>query len=149
MYYQHPTPDPSFSSLREQMRLDTRVQCKECGEYFLPAIIITDGSPKNEFQMICRSQTLREVSVMMSSKYHLRVLMMKEENIMINGDQAAWRNDVDANLLKERPSLFTNFLQYTPAPLMLDFISKKNLEEREPVYGAWMPKEHVSYQEMY
>jgi hypothetical protein len=147
-YYQNPAPDPKFASLKQQRSLDTRVKCKDCGNYFLPAIVITDGAPKNEYQMICRNQTLLEVTVFMQKEFNLRVLTMRKENVLINPDnpsKAAWRNDIDAAKLKLRPGLFTNMLQYTPAPLMLDFISRKNLEKEEPVYGAWLKRENVQY----
>jgi len=149
-YYMNPTPDPRFKSKQEQYALDTRVQCKECNDYFLPALIVTDGSPKNECQLICRSQTMREVVVFMQESYSLRVLTMKKENILTHPEdpnKRAWRNDVDARLLKTRQTLFTNFLQYTPAPNILNFITRKNLTLQEPMYGAWMPKEHVKYYE--
>jgi hypothetical protein len=146
-YYLHPVPDPFYKTKQEQYALDTRVKCKECGEYFLPALIISDGTPKNETQMICRGQTMREVTVMMQVKFKLKVLTMKKENILedLKMKKRAWRNDIDSNLLKQSPGLYANFLQYTPAPLMLDFISRKNLELAEPVYGAWLNKENVQY----
>lgn len=147
-YYMNPAPDPKFKSRNDQRALDTRVKCKDCGSYFLPALIITDGAPKNEFQMICRSQTLLETTVFMQREFKLKVLTMRKENIISHPNdptKAGWRNDVDAAKLKLRPALLTNMLQYTPAPLMLDFISRKNLELNEPVYGSWLNKNNVKY----
>jgi len=149
-YYQHPTPDPVFKNAQEQYAMDTRVQCKECNDYFLPALIVSDGSPKVEHQMICRMQTVREVGVFMKSQYKLDVLVYKKENILVQPEtqKRAWRNDVDAKLLKSRQGLFTNFLQYTPAPLMLNFLGRKNLELQEPLYGVWKKPEEVQYIDM-
>jgi len=147
-YYQNPTPDPTYKSRRLQYQLDTRVMCVECKVFFLPALIISDGTPRNEHQMICRSQTIREVCVFMRETTRIDVLWMKNENILddVRDDGTAvraWRNDVDAKVLKKRPGLFSNMLQYTPANLMLDFISRKNLEKEEPLFGAWVPKQHI------
>jgi hypothetical protein len=150
-YYQHPVLDKKFKNLNEQRLLDTRVKCKECGSYFLPALIVSDGAPKNEYQMVCRSQTIGEIIVFMQTEFKLKVLTMKRENIMKHPEdekKAAWRNDIDSSKLKLRPALYANLLQYTPAPLMLDFISRKNLEVEEPLYGAWLKKENVNYYEM-
>jgi hypothetical protein len=150
-YYMHPIPDPQFKDEKEQRALDTRVKCKDCGSYFLPALIITDGNPKNEFQMICRSQTLLEITMFMREEFNIKVLTMKEENIIshpILPNKAAWRNDIDGAKLKIRPALYANLLQYTPAPLMLDFISRRNLTIPEPVYGAWCKKESIRYYSM-
>jgi hypothetical protein len=150
-YYMHPTPDETFKNENEQRSLDTRVQCKECGSYFLPALIITDGNPRNEYQMICRSQTLREVTVFMQQEFKLRVLTLDKNNILphpTNAKKAGWRNDIDSSKLKLRPALFANVLQYTPAPLMLDFLSRKNLVEKEPIFGAWCNKDAVTYYDL-
>jgi len=149
-YYMNPTPDPRFKSRAEQYATDTRVQCKECKAYFLPALIVTDGSPKNECQMICRSQTIREVAVFMQTDFKLKTLYLKKENVLecpADKSKRAWRNDVDAKLLKKKPGLFTNFLQYTPANNILNFITRRNLQLEEPLYGAWLPETAVRYYE--
>jgi hypothetical protein len=145
-YYMHPTRDPMYNTIREQHFMDTRVQCVECDTFFLPALIIADGTPRQEHQMICRAQTLREIQIYMKQEYKLNVLYSCKENILTNeSGKSAWRNDINSWLLKPRPGLFSNFLQYTPAPLMLDFLSGKNLRVDEPVYGVWMEPKHIQY----
>jgi hypothetical protein len=148
-YYQNPIPDPKFISRNQQYSLDTRVMCIECNTYFLPALIVSDGSPKVEHQMICRMQTVREVAVYMKMEFKIQVLMYNENNVLKRKqkgkEERAWRNDVDAAKLKQKQGLFTNFLQYTPAPLMLDFLSRKNLELEEPLYGVWKNPQEVQY----
>ena len=151
-YYMNPVPDPKFKNRKEQHATDTRVKCVECGDFFLPALIIADGSPRVEHQMICRMQTVREVGVYMRASFQLDVLMYRKDNIMEkleNGKSwRSWRNDVNIANLKQRPGLLTNFLQYTPAPLMLDFISGRNLEIPQPLYGAWKNPAEVNYYDL-
>jgi hypothetical protein len=147
-YYQKPVPDPFYKSRQEQYIHDTRVMCIECKAYFLPALIVVDGDPKNECQMICRRQTMAEVVTFMA-EFQLKVLYMREENIITHPDNGrkAWRNDVDAKLLKKRQGLFTNFLSYTPAPQILSFITRKNLAMDDPLYGAWLEPNRIWWQQ--
>jgi len=60
-YYANPEPDNTFKNRAEQYREDTRVLCHECKTYFLPALVITDGTPKNEVQFLCRVQTTNSI----------------------------------------------------------------------------------------
>jgi ribosomal protein L32 len=60
-YYKNPKQDPVFRNRGHQIREDTRVCCSECGEYFLPALIIADGTPKNEVQFLCRMQNVNAI----------------------------------------------------------------------------------------
>jgi hypothetical protein len=147
-YYSNPVPDPEhFASRSEQYQRDTRVRCKACQSYFFPALVVVDGDPTNECQMICRSQTIREVTVFMRQEVRQEVLWMKDENILedvVDGMKVrAWRNDVDSAILKRKPALLTNMLSYTPSTLMIDFLSRKNLVEKQPLYDAWMPEKAI------
>jgi len=67
-YYRNPAPDSTFKNKGQQLREDTRVCCYACGEYFLPALIISDGTPKNEVQFLCRMQTVQAVERFFLSK---------------------------------------------------------------------------------
>jgi hypothetical protein len=151
-YYQNPTPDPKYKNRTKQLLNDTRVKCKECNKYFLPALIVSDGSPQVEHQLICRMQTCNEVAIFMKREFQQEVLMWNKNNILSKKEKyteyRAWRNDVDSAKLKQRQGLFTNFLQYTPAPLMLDFISRRNLEIEEPLYGVWKNSKEIQFIEM-
>jgi hypothetical protein len=147
-YYKNPKRDLKYKTLEEQRVMDTRVVCIECEAMFLPALIVSDGSPQIEHQMICRTQTIREIVIFMLKSFKTKVLYMKEENVIVNKEMGmkAWRNDLDAAKLKYRPGLFSNLLHYTPAPLMLDFLSRKNLELEEPIYGVWQKPDKIRYQ---
>ena len=60
-YYRNPKPDTAYINKGHQLREDTRVCCPECTEYFLPALVISDGTPKNEVQFLCRMQTVNAI----------------------------------------------------------------------------------------
>jgi hypothetical protein len=80
-YYLNPRPDPLFKNKMRQYREDTRVFCDECGTYFLPALVIVDGTPKNEVQFLCRIQTMNAIE----GYYHnkgIKVLSKRDGNIV-------------------------------------------------------------------
>ncbi|MCL2128743.1 MAG: hypothetical protein FWH35_00120 [Treponema sp.] len=83
-YYLNPKPDPLFKNQTQQYREDTRLFCKECETYFLPALVIVDGTPKNEVQFLCRIQTMNAIEDFYQNK-GIKVLSRKPENI-INKD---------------------------------------------------------------
>jgi len=60
-YYKNPVQDPIFRNRANQYREDTRVYCNNCNTFFIPSLIIADGKPRNEVQMLCRAQTINEV----------------------------------------------------------------------------------------
>jgi hypothetical protein len=64
-----------------QYREDTRVFCNECETYFLPALIISDGTPRNEVQFLCRIQTMNAIEDYYQKK-GIKVLSKREENIV-------------------------------------------------------------------
>ena len=80
-YYLNPRPDPKFKNKKQQYREDTRVFCNECSTYFLPALVIVDGTPKSEVQFLCRIQTMHEIESFYHSK-GIKVLSRREENIV-------------------------------------------------------------------
>jgi hypothetical protein len=81
VYYSNPKPDHLFKDKMQQYREDTRVFCNECGTYFLPALVISDGTPKNEVQFLCRIQTMHAIEGYYQSK-GIRVLSQRKENII-------------------------------------------------------------------
>jgi hypothetical protein len=85
-YYLNPRPDPAFKNKTQQYREDTRVFCNECETYFLPALVIVDGTPKNEVQSLCRIQTMNAIESFYSGK-GIKVLSKRPENI-IKKDEA-------------------------------------------------------------
>ena len=80
-YYLNPRPDPAFKNKKRQYREDTRVFCNECETYFLPALVIVDGTPKNEVQFLCRIQTMEAIENFYSWT-GIKVLSNREENII-------------------------------------------------------------------
>jgi hypothetical protein len=80
-YYLNPRYDPLFKSKMRQYREDTRVFCNECETYFLPVLIISDGTPKNEVQFLCRIQTMNAIEDYYQKK-GIKVLSKREENIV-------------------------------------------------------------------
>jgi len=80
-YYLNPRPDPSFKNKMQQYREDTRVFCNECETYFLPALVIVDGTPKSEVQFLCRIQTMNAIEDYYQKK-GIKVLSKKDENIV-------------------------------------------------------------------
>jgi hypothetical protein len=139
-YYLNPKPDNTFSNRAKQYRLDTRVFCSECNTYFLPALVISDGTPKNEVQFLCRAQTANAIEVFYRNKGK-EVLSAKKENILkkqANGKIIkAILNDVSLNQLSAKPTLISNLLQYTPANLALNLIDGSNLQKGEVLFGLW------------
>jgi hypothetical protein len=80
-YYLNPRPDPLFKNKMQQYREDTRVFCNECETYFLPALVIVDGTPQKEVQFLCRIQTMNAIE----DYYHkkgIKVLSKRDENIV-------------------------------------------------------------------
>jgi hypothetical protein len=80
-YYLNPRPDPLFKNKTRQYREDTRVFCNECQTYFLPALVIADGTPKCEVQFLCRIQTMNAIEGFYYSK-GIKVLSKREGNIV-------------------------------------------------------------------
>jgi hypothetical protein len=134
-YYRKPSPDPVFKTLVDQYKYDTRVKCPECGAYYLPAIVITDGNPQNECQFLCRTQTIVSIEEFYSSKFEKKVLTANKKNKMILDENSyGIRVDIKMNELKTKPALITNFLQYSPAYQMLNFINDESYEKADCLY---------------
>jgi len=139
-YYSNPNPDNTFDSRTKQYREDTRAFCHECKTYFLPALVIVDGTPKNEVQFLCRAQTADAIE-----RFYLNngknVLTLKKENILnreTGGETLkAILNDVLLKEMSAKPTLISNLLQYTPANLALNLIDGSNVQKGDVLFGAW------------
>lgn len=137
-YYKNPTPDRMFKNKGHQFRNDTRVHCHVCGEYFLPAIIISDGTPRKEQQFLCRAQTANAIEEFMFIEKGKLVLTRKASNIIINtnGNVAkAILNDVLLSELGARPTLISNLIQYTPANMAMNLVSGMNVRNKDFLFG--------------
>lgn len=139
-YYRNPKADPRISR-RDQFRMDTRVCCEQCQTWFLPALLIIDETPKQECQFLCRLQTIEAIEKHYQDEFSQPVLTRRPENIKYrssakeNRTLRAVRNDVS---MAELPAtLAVNILQYTPPPLMPNFLSGENLSNGDILFGAW------------
>jgi hypothetical protein len=140
-YYANPRPDNSFKNRAEQYREDTRVLCRECGTYFLPALVISDGTPKSEVQFLCRVQTANAIESFYRNRGK-KVLSAKKENVLEKKNAKgrilrAIRNDVFLKELSSKPTIISNLLQYTPASLVLNLIDGSNFQKGDVLFGAW------------
>jgi hypothetical protein len=140
-YYANPLPDSMFGNREEQYREDTRVFCHECNSWFLPALVIADGTPKNEVQFLCRMQTMDAIEKFYLEQTQENVLSANKENILKKEEEGktlrAVRNDVSLNHLNGKPTLISNLLQYTPANLALNLIDGSNLQKGDLLFGTW------------
>jgi len=130
--------DNRFKNSGEQARNDTRVFCRDCKTWFLPALIIADKTPINETQFLCRNQTMDAVETYFIKKGK-RVLTKNKNNILAypaNGFNAV-KNDVVLSDMAENPTLIANMLQYTPANLAINLIDESNVEKGDVLYGWW------------
>ena len=132
-YYQNPRPDPGYKDRAHQYREDTRVYCKNCGTYFLPSLIISDGTPKNEVQFLCRVQTIEAVEKYFAQK-NICVLTTKKENIVQKNGLRAIKNDVYIKQLEKKPTLITNIIQYTPINLIMNLVDGTNVEKGDFIF---------------
>ena len=135
-YYKKPKPDTIFNNKSHQYRNDTRVFCYNCNTYFLPSLIISDGTPVNEVQFLCRVQTIDAVEEYMLSK-NTKVLTKKKSNIVFKNKLKAIKNDVSIMDLEEKPTLITNLIQYTPFQLIMNFIDGTNVKKDDLLFNEW------------
>ena len=135
-YYMNPVSDTRFNSRANQFRTDTRVYCKNCKTYFLPSLVISDGTPKNEVQFLCRTQTIDAIENFFI-KRDVKVLTKNARNILQNNELRAIRNDVFIKNMEEKPALITNMIQYTPFNLILNLIDGSNVKKRDLLFDQW------------
>jgi len=135
-YYRTPRPDTWYKNKAHQFRNDTRVFCHNCNSYFLPSLVISDGTPQNEVQFLCRVQTIDAVERYMLSK-NTKVLTKKKSNIVYKNKLRAIKNDISIMDLEEKPTLITNIIQYTPINLIMNFIDGTNAEKGDLLFDEW------------
>jgi hypothetical protein len=135
LYYNKPNPDPAFETRNEQYRQDTRMCCNDCGTYFLPSLVISDGIPRNEMQFLCRMQTVSAIENYFAQKGK-KVLTTNPQNRIRRGKSYAILNDVLLQDLSEKPTLVTNLLQYTPDTLAFNLILGSNVKKGDLLFGS-------------
>jgi len=135
-YYRNPRPDAWYGNKANQFRNDTRVYCYNCDSYFLPSLIISDGTPRNEVQFLCRIQTINAVEGFMLSK-NIKVLTKENKNIVYKDKLRAIKNDVSIKDLEKKPTLITNMLQYTPYNLIMNLIDGTNIGKGDLLFDEW------------
>jgi len=135
-YYRNPKPDKIFQNRATQFRNDTRICCKNCDTYFLPSLIISDGTPKNEVQFLCRIQTIDAVEKYFQNK-KINILTKNSKNIIRKGNLKGIKNDVYIKDLEEKPTLITNIIQYTPFNLIPNLLDGTNVEKENLLFDEW------------
>jgi hypothetical protein len=135
-YYMNPQFDQRYKNRAHQYREDTRVCCNNCGTFFLPSLIISDGTPRNEVQFLCRAQTIDAVENFISRK-NIRVLTKNPKNIIQKDNLRAIKNDVHIKRLDEKPTLITNMIQYTPFNLIMNLVDGTNVEKGDLLFNEW------------
>ncbi len=138
-YYSNPEVNKKIHRAA-QIRLDTSVCCKNCKHYFIPSLVIVDGTPKNEMQFLCRIQTIDAIERYYDKFYKKKVLSANYTNHIRKGSKLAILNDIKLSELKKKPTLISNFLQYTPAPLIINMLEGKNVKNKDIVYGQYISK---------
>jgi hypothetical protein len=133
-YYRKPKPDTRYKNTVHQLRNDTRVFCHNCNTYFIPSLIISDGTPKKEVQFLCRVQTIDAVENFMLAN-NIKVLTKQKNNLVYKDGLKAIKNDVSIMDLEVKPTLITNMIQYTPFRLILNFIDGTNIEKGDLLFG--------------
>jgi ribosomal protein L32 len=137
MYYSNPKPDPLFKNRQEQYRQDTRVYCGRCGAYFLPSLVISNGTPKNEVQFLCKTQTLAAIkSFYMKQGKETRRNFPK--SMLRDDERRAHINNLVLQDLLEKPTLVANLLQYAPASVIINLIEDKIVQKGDVLYGVWI-----------
>jgi len=136
-YYKNPKIDYQFKNRASQFRKDTRVYCNNCNTYFLPSLIISDGTPKNEVQFLCRVQTIDAVEIYFFQNNKKIILTKNKKNIVRKGDLRAIKNDVFIKDLEEKPTLITNIVQYTPFNCIANLIDGTNVEKGDLLFDEW------------
>ena len=135
-YYMNLVPDKRFKDRSHQFRTDTRVYCRNCHVYFLPSLVISDGTPKNEVQFLCRTQTINAIEGYFL-KQDVKVLTKNKNNIVQNRELRAIKNDVYIKNLEKKPALITNMIQYTPFNLILNLVDGTNAEKGDLLFDQW------------
>lgn len=160
-YYLNPKPDYAFKDKKQQYRDDTRIYCFECNTYFLPAIVIVDGIPKNEFQFLCRIQTMnaienyyQKIGVKVLSKNKNNIVKRESNETITQYDNRSFtaqlfgpriiktnkiihgiRNDVLIKEMENVPTLISNLIQYTPSNIVLNLIDGTNVRNKDLLFG--------------
>jgi len=139
--YAAPQPDMRMSRI-VQMRRDVRVSCRECGALFLPTLVISDGTPRDECRFLCRIQTIDAIETHCAGAYGRQVLSRKKGNVRLRRGKSTVkalrgiRMDIGLAELADRPTLIANLMQYTPPPDMLALISGQT-PQGAVIYDMW------------
>jgi ribosomal protein L32 len=144
-YYAHPKHDAQFKNLAEQYRQDTRICCRQCGEYFLPSLIITDGTPKNQVQHLCRVQIIHALESFYKEMFKKNVLTTNKRNIVQYENTKNIWNDVLLEELTPKPTLVSNLLQYSPANCIINLVEGVNIKKGDFLFGGWGGSNYEDY----
>lgn len=138
-YYRNPVLDPKQSK-RQQMREDTRFKCHNCGTFFFPALVMVDkAKPQNEYQFLCRIQTVQAVKTYYMINYKQKVLTKKVNCQYHKEKETCVLNDVHIHEMLSAPTLISNIIQYTPYNYIFNFINDQHYM-KDPIFGHWISR---------
>jgi len=135
-YFHNPEPSQTFKNKQEQFRNDTRMRCSGCGTYFLPSLVIADGTPRNEVQFLCRMQTVEAIEKFLAGKGRTVLTKNKSNIVKIGEGRGAVYNDVLLGDLIEKPTLASNLIQYTPANIVLHMMDDSGSGTKQYLFGS-------------
>jgi hypothetical protein len=125
-YYKKPYIEKGISA-KVIAREDTTIYCS-CNNRFNPSLLVMDGTPKNELQFLCRMQTVDAIEKFYIDSFNKKVLT-KTENIKRKNGVVAIPSNILIEELYQRPALIINYIQYSSAELILDFIESQNMNQ--------------------
>ena len=135
-YFQKPESSRAFKDKRDQYRNDTRMRCGNCGTYFLPSLVIADGTPRNEVQFLCRMQTVQAIEKFLAAKGRTVLTKNKSNIVKLGKGRGAVYNDVLLGDLTEKPALASNLIQYTPANIVLHMMDDSGSGTKQYLFGS-------------
>jgi hypothetical protein len=83
-------------------------------------------------------QVIDAIEIYMEEEYRESVLTKNKKNVRSRNDGLiACANDLMISKMEKKPTLITNFIQYSPPPLILNFIEETNIENGDVVFDTW------------
>jgi hypothetical protein len=86
-------------------------------------------------------QIVDAIELYMQETYHENVLTKNRRNLRRRGDgMVACANDLVISKLEKKPTLITNFIQYTPPPFIFNFIDQTNIIKGDVIFDGWQKR---------
>ena len=131
-YYKNPYFDQNYTK-KEILREDTSIMCK-CNNRFNPSLLIMDATTKEETQFLCRMQTIDAIEKFYLKEFNRDVLTRDKGKIKrYPNKEVAISSNILIDELALKPTLVTNYIQYSTAPHILKFLDSDN--KNQLLYG--------------